>query len=250
MTSYGLWITGNPYLKSNLTHNISMQMMLLQFNLSAGLYISPNTITSITETNRQNGQLTQTTENIAYVQPNVSIKRYFDPIRLSEQLNLRFGFGLKYRYQRYKQDNYGICNAGHLFSGDIFTGFTYKLPENIKIDDLDLQIFYFDDGIGHSVSPQGMIRNETKRLIASLSTGFGNFSLNIEYATVFPIGHTHIKYTENNTPTYKAYIYDNQFTSDRNTISASLSYRFAYGIKTKRKNHQQSFTDEDNSLYR
>lgn len=247
LTGYGVWITGNPSLRRNLSHNITANIHLWDYAISGGLTAMPDYIDYITGYRRATGQLTQAPENIGYVSTWVKLLANPSAFWLTERLRLNLLGAVTYRHTRYKQDDYGIYSSGHLWSGSARAILKYQLLEHKTIS---FEASYYDDGHGRSVSPQGSRVNELKRFKFYLSYLATHFFVTLCYNLPIRTGRTHVYRSEMVTPVYQSYVTRDLCRANLNMLELTFTYRFAYGIQTRKKQNQQTFEAEDNSLLR
>ena len=244
-SGYGVWLVGNPELKSNLTHSLRVTVAPGMFSIWGGLQYADNRIINLVTQNPTDG-IVQSYYNIPYLNPSCGGMFTYSK-NLNNYLDFSLNLGVQYSFTQYKLTSIGIdTHSSKLTVNADLSLYFLKMKGNPSV-----AISYRDNGYGYDKLPQGRSKNESKDLNITARTSFYNSRLQISLLYLLPLrwNDYHIFHTETKTPYYKTSIQrDLQESGHRLTLTAR--WRFAYGREIKKKSNSQTTESEQNSLLR
>ena len=242
-TGYGVWVVGNPNLKSNLTHSLRITVSPGKFSLWGGMQYANNKIMNLVTQDPTNG-IVQSYYNIRYLNPSFGGSFMYSKI-WNNFMYLHLQIGASYNFIQYRLDSKGIDTQSGKFKGNV----------NLHLNLIGIQgapslmIAYEDNGYGYEKSPQGRFKDEQKSIQVSANTSFFNSKLQVSLDYQLPLkgNDYHIYHVEQSTPYYRTSVQRNLFESEH-SLKLTARWRFAYGHQIRKKNNNQTIELEDNSL--
>lgn len=247
-TGYDVWVTGNPELKTNVSHFLNLNMMYKKLSVNAGLAYSPNQISSVTYENDE-ATIIQTYKNVNYLRPFGSIS-YRDGKVICDILNINYEAKVNYTYARYRLDEAGLESKRGDFTGHALLTFSLKKWRFTNASP-SLTVQYNDGGYNYFPSSvQSRSRYGMKRFVIFSSAYFCANRLMLDLYYIIPTkwGGYNKTLGETITPTYQVYSQMDTFLSNQHQIQLRIQWMFAKGRQVKKKQNRQVTEGENNRV--
>lgn len=241
-TGYGVWVVGNPKLKSNLTHSLRATVSSGRFSIWGGLQYAGNRIIKLVTQNSVDG-IVQSYYNARYLSPSCGSMITYS--KSSKNLYMNLNMGLSYDFIQYKLASKGVDTQSGKFAGHINLDLLFLRLKGTPM----LMIGYRDNGYGYNNSPQGRIKNELKtiRFMANASFFSSKLRLTLDYQLPLNINDYNKFLVDTTTPYYKTSMKQDLFESEH-FLNLTATWRFAYGREIRKKNNNHVTEKENNNL--
>lgn len=229
-----LYICGNPDLRSNVMHNVNLNLYLNGLTLNANFNFCNN---AIYKTYRQTGRfITMQDQNTKIRQFDLNCGKTFT-LNLDDAHLLMLGLNLSYAYNYI--DAAGIVNHHHDYNGEVYAWYMSEtFPNDIQLKYRRVSRMYIQPQGYDMGGEDGYILSVSHKMLGGRLYASVDWLLPIEWGV-----RRRLEYVMN-TPYYSKTASQDWFTRNQNKISIHLMYRFASGKIVKKKNNVQSVEEK------